>query len=263
MITKKMTSTNQCPYCQKEYHSRKKTYYDRHVILCDMVHQSMKNIDDDDELLPSTKQIYKVVKELTIQNKKLQDKVFELEKIIQRGGCIKKIDILEKLNSTIKPSLLFQDWVKTLKITQEDISSFNSESFSNVSHNILSRNIDSSALDLPIISNDLKKNNIYIFRLPIENDEFILGTSPTTDYSEPKWIKMDNDDFLLIIKTLYQYILRCYHIEWKENNKHIHHFDEISGKILDKITNIKINNHVDTHNRKIYHSLYTFVSKPL
>ena len=60
---------------------------------------------------------------------------------------------------------------------------------------------------------------------------------------------MDNDDLLLIIKTLYQYILKCFHFEWKENNKNIHHFDEISGKILDKITNIKINNHNDNHNR--------------
>jgi hypothetical protein len=256
-----MTSVNmiQCSYCQKEYHLRKKTFYDRHVILCEMVHQSMKNIDEDEELVPSRKEIYKILKELTIQNKKLQDKVSELEKIIQRGGCLKKIDILEKLNFTIKPSLTFQDWVKQMIITQEDVSSLNADNFSFVSHNILSRNIESAELDLPIISNDLKKNNIYIFRVPIENIE----NDDIIYYSEPKWIKMDNDDFLLIIKTLYQYILKCYHLVWKENNKNIHHFDEISGKILDKITNIKINNHNDNHNRKIYNSLYTLVSKQI
>ena len=220
MITTKMTSVNmiQCSYCQKEYHLRKKTVYDRHVILCEMVHQSIKNFDEDEELVPSRKEIYKILKELTIQNKKLQDKVSELEKIIQRGGCLKKIDILEKLNITTKPSFMFQDWVKQLIITQEDVSSLNTYNFSFVSHNILSRNIDSTELDLPIISNDLKKNNIYIFKVPIEN---IYD-------SEPKWIKMENDDLLLIIKTLYQYILKCFHVQWKENNKHIHQFDEIS-----------------------------------
>ena len=253
MITPKMTNMIQCSYCQKEYHLRKKTFYDRHVILCEMIHQSMKNIDEDEELVPSRKEIYKILKELTIQNKKLQDKVSELEKIIQRGGCLKKIDILEKLNITIKPSLTFQDWVKQLIITQEDVSSLNADNFSFVSHNILSRNIESAELDLPIISNDLKKNNIYIFRVPIDNDEG----------NDPVWFKMDNDDLLLIIKTLYQYILKCFHFEWKENNKNIHHFDEISGKILDKITNIKINNHNDNHNRKIYNSLYTLVSKQI
>jgi hypothetical protein len=242
--------TSQCPYCKKEY--IKKTLYEKHITICEIIQKIKKN-DEEDELIPSTKILYKIVKELALQNKKLQDNVTELEKIIQRGLPQKKIDILERLNTNNTPSLTFQDWVKTLKITEEDISSFTSENFSHVSNTILSRNIESSDIELPIISNDLKKNIIYIYRLPNDNDE----------QNEVGWFKMENDDLLLIIKTLYQYILKCYHIHWKENNKDIHQFDEIAGKILDKITNIKINNHADTHNRKIYHSLYNLVSKAI
>jgi len=242
--------TSQCPYCKKEY--IKKTLYEKHITICEIIQKIKKN-DEEDELIPSTKILYKIVKELALQNKKLQDNVTELEKIIQRGLPQKKIDILERLNTNNTPSLTFQDWVKTLKITEEDISSFTSENFSHVSNTILSRNIESSDIELPIISNDLKKNIIYIYRLPNDNDE----------QNEVGWFKMENDDLLLIIKTLYQYILKCYHIHWKENNKDIHQFDEIAGKILDKITNIKINNHTDTHNRKIYHSLYNLVSKAI
>jgi len=242
--------TSQCPYCKKEY--IKKTLYEKHMTICEIIQKIKKN-DEEDELIPSTKILYKIVKELALQNKKLQDNVTELEKIIQRGLPQKKIDILERLNTNNTPSLTFQDWVKTLKITEKDISSFTSENFSHVSNTILSRNIESSDIELPIISNDLKKNIIYIYRLPNDNDE----------QNEVGWFKMENDDLLLIIKTLYQYILKCYHIHWKENNKDIHQFDEIAGKILDKITNIKINNHTDTHNRKIYHSLYNLVSKAI
>lgn len=242
--------TNQCPYCQKEY--IKKTLYEKHITICEIIQKIKKN-DEEDELIPSTKILYKIVKELATQNKKLQDKVMELEKNIQRGVPQKKLDILERLNTNHIPSLTFQDWVKTLSITEKDISYFTSENFSHVSNIILSRNIESFNIELPIISNDLKKNIIYIYRLPNDNDE----------QNEVGWFKMENDDLLLIIKTLYQYILKCYHIHWKENNKDIHQFDEIAGKILDKITNIKINNHADTHNRKIYHSLYNLVSKPI
>ena len=253
MINLIMSNNIQCPYCQKEY--IKKTFYEKHLSICEIIQQIKKN-DDDEELIPSTKILYKIVKELANQNKKLQNRVNELEKIIQRGVSPKKIDILERLNLNIIPSITFQDWVRTLKINEEDIFSLSTESFSHVSNIILSRNIEYSDIELPIVSNDLKKNNIYIYRFPNENDEGIFKHENT-------WIKMDNDDLLLIIKTLYQYILKCFHIQWKENNKHIHQFDDISGKILDKITNIKINNHADTHNRKIYHSLYTLVSKPI
>jgi hypothetical protein len=242
--------TSHCPYCKKEY--IKKTLYEKHITICEIIQKIKKN-DEEGELIPSTKILYNIVKELATQNKKLQDKVMELEKNIQRGVPQKKLDILERLNTNHTPSLTFQDWVKTLSIIEKDISYFTSENFSHVSNIILSRNIESFDIELPIISNDLKKNIIYIYRLPNDNDE----------QNEVGWFKMENDDLLLIIKTLYQYILKCYHIHWKENNKDIHQFDEIAGKILDKITNIKINNHADTHNRKIYHSLYNLVSKPI
>ena len=211
-----------CSFCEKEFNSRKKTLYDRHIILCEVVHNSNKNKEDDDEeIVPSNKQMYKIIKELSIQNNKLKEKVNEMEKIIQRGGMMKKVDILEKLNSnSVKPDYVFKDWVKNIVIEEEDIDKLVSENIANVINSILSRNIDE---DSPIISSDLKKTNIYIF----------------TNADETKWIKMENDDFLLLIKTFYKYLLTVYQTEWKEHNQHIHHYDEINIKLLNKITNLK------------------------
>jgi hypothetical protein len=172
-----------CSFCEKEFNSRKKTLYDRHIILCEVVHNSNKNKEDDDEeFIPSNKQMYKIIKELSIQNNKLKEKVNEMEKIIQRGGIMKKVDILEKLNlNPVKPDCLFKDWVKNIIIEEEDIDKLITENISSVINTILSRNIDE---DSPIISSDIKKTNIYIF----------------TNTDEIKWIKMENDDFLLLIK---------------------------------------------------------------
>ena len=177
-----------CSFCEKEFNNRKKTLYDRHIILCEVVHNSNKNKEDEDEeIVPSNKQMYKIIKELSIQNNKLKEKVNEMEKIIQRGGMMKKVDILEKLNlNSVKPDCLFKDWVKNIVIEEEDIDKLISEPISNVINAILSRNIDE---DSPIISSDIKKNNIYIF----------TNSEPS---EEPKWIKMENDDFLLFSTCL-------------------------------------------------------------
>ena len=233
-----------CSFCEKEFHSRKKTLYDRHIILCEVVHNSNNNKEEEDEeTVPSNKQMYKIIKELSIQNNKLKEKVNELEKIVQRGGIMKKVDILEKLNSNqIKPVCLFKDWVKNIVIEEEDIDKLITENITNVINTILSRNIDE---DSPIVSSDLKKTNIYIF----------------TNMDEIKWIKMENDDFLLLIKTVYKYFLTAYQTLWKEKNQHIHHYDEINIKLLHKITNLKTDNFADTTNRKIWNSLYLLVSK--
>ena len=155
-----------------------------------------------------------------------------------------KVDILEKLNSNpVKPECLFKDWVKNIVIEEEDIDNLITENIANVINTILSRNIDE---DSPIISSDIKKTNIYIFT--ITDDEI-------------KWMKMENDDFLLLIKTLYKYLLTAYQTQWKEKNLHIHHYDEINVKLLHKITNLKTDNFADTTNRKIWNSLYLLVSK--
>ena len=72
-----------CSFCEKEFNNRKKTLYDRHIILCEVVHNSNKNKEDEDEeIVPSNKQMYKIIKELSIQNNKLKEKVNEMEKII-------------------------------------------------------------------------------------------------------------------------------------------------------------------------------------
>jgi len=236
-----------CSFCEKEFHNRKKTLYDRHIILCEVVHNSNKNKEDEDEeIVPSNKQMYKIIKELSIQNNKLKEKINELEKIIQRGGMMKKVDILEKLNSNpVKPDCLFKEWIKNIVIEEEDIDNLITENIANVINTILSRNIDVDEYS-PIISSDIKKTNIYIF---------------TITEDEIKWIKMENDDFLLLIKTLYKYLLTAYQTQWKEKNQHIHHYDEINVKLLHKITNLKTDNFADTTNRKIWNSLYLLVSK--
>jgi hypothetical protein len=70
---------------------------------------------------------------------------------------------------------------------------------------------------------------------------------------------MNEEDFMLLIKTLYQYLLKTLYFKWKEKNQHMNHFDDIESKIMQKITNINIENYNDVNNRKIFNHLYNCV----
>jgi hypothetical protein len=255
-----------CPFCLKEYNSKKKKEYDKHVLICEFLSAKIVKEDEDIENIPSPLKMYKMIKELVLQNKKLQDKVNDLEKIIHKGPSSKKIDILISLNSNVvKPKYTYKEWLSNLTIYEDDINNLISENISNVSHLILSRYIENCGKEnIPVFSSEEKKNTIYIYNLSsLETDNTSPGTSPTTCSfldSNPRWIKMDAENFLLLIKTLYQYLLKVFHYQWKKNNQHINHFDDIESKIMQKITNINIENYNDVNNRKIFNQLYSCVS---
>jgi len=257
-------NTISCPFCLKDdFKPKKKKEYEQHVLICEFLSTKTVKEDEDIENIPSPLKMYKMIKELVIQNKTLQDKVNELEKMVQKGP-MKKIDILVSLNSNVeKPKYTYKEWLSQLTINEEDINHLISDNISNVSYLILSRYVDECGKEnLPIYSSDQKKNIIYIYNIPSEIENSSPSTSPgTTSFldSEPRWIKINSDDFLLLIKTLYQFLLKVFHFQWKETNKNINHFDDIESKIMQKITNINIENYNDVNNRKIFNHLYNCV----
>jgi len=261
-------NTISCPFCLKEYNLKKKKEYDKHVLICEFLSDKNLKEDEDIENIPSPLKMYKMIKELVLQNKKLQDKVNDLEKIIHKGS-LKKIDILISLNSNVeKPKYTYREWLSNLTIQEEDINNLISDNISNVCHLILSRYIeDCGKENIPIFSSEQKKNTIYIYNIsPLETENTSPGTSPSTCSfldSNPRWIKMDVENFMLLIKTLYQYMLKVFHYKWKENNQHINHYEDIESRIMQKITNINIENYNDVNNRKIFNQLYTCTSMSL
>jgi hypothetical protein len=255
-----------CPFCLKEYNPKKKKELDKHVLICEFLSTKSVKEDEDIENIPSPLKMYKMIKELVLQNKKLQDKVSELEKMVQKGSTTKKIDILVSLNTNVeKPKYTYRDWLSQLTISEDDITHLINENISNVSYSILSQYIEESGKEnIPIYSSCQKKNTIYIYNLPSEIDNSSPGTSPSSSSFldlEPRWIKMGEEDFMLLIKTLYQYMLKTFYYKWKETNKDMNHFDDIESKIMQKITNINIENYNDVNNRKIFNHLYNSVLK--
>jgi len=267
-----------CPFCEKEYHIRKKTEYERHIILCELVSSSNKHVDieDDEENMPSQFQMYKMLRELSVQNKKLQEKVNNLEKIIQRGVSLKKVDILERLNSQSQqkqPEDTYHEWISSINITEEDVEGLISENIVQVISGIIYRHLAiQESIPIPIISCDLKKSMIYIYGV-FEDSGMTTQTTPSSSPENnsasyilgngQRWIKMEPEHFMILICSLYKKLLTVLQIKWRVTNVKRYNFDEIYMKILGKITGIKIDAPNDLNNRKIWQYLYTQVSRDI
>ena len=79
-----------CIYCGKSYKTR--TNLDKHLILCEIYHKSKTNNhtnDDEMNIIPSQKNMYQIIIELTLKCNRLENKVNELSKNI--------LEISEKL----------------------------------------------------------------------------------------------------------------------------------------------------------------------
>ena len=60
-----------CSHCNKEYSYKKKAEYERHIVLCELIAMSNKKKDiEEDEDIPSVLELYKIIRELSIQIRK-------------------------------------------------------------------------------------------------------------------------------------------------------------------------------------------------
>jgi hypothetical protein len=63
------TSPNQCcPHCDKKY--TRKSSYTRHVILCEVLHQTKREkkcAEEETTDIPTTRQLYNIIQELAIK----------------------------------------------------------------------------------------------------------------------------------------------------------------------------------------------------
>ena len=94
---------NSCIHCGKGY--KNKSNLDKHYLICDLIYsrkkQNTRILDEEEEILPSQKQMFQIILELSQKYNKLEEKVEELNKWVIKKK--KKINILEWLNDNNIP----------------------------------------------------------------------------------------------------------------------------------------------------------------
>ena len=112
-----------CIYCGRSFKNR--LNLDKHTNLCELVYKTTKNrkpfiIEDEETLdIPSQKKIYKMLLLLGQKYVKLEEKVNEMNKFIVKKK--KKINVLEWLNTNLKPEFVFEVLIDKILVTEEDI----------------------------------------------------------------------------------------------------------------------------------------------
>lgn len=214
-------SSQCCVYCGKAY--KTKTNLNKHIILCELYHNSKNRKSKDDEIeVPSQRKLYLMLLELGNKYNKLEEKVDEINKWVIKKK--KKINIIEWLNNNIKPEIKFSQLFERIIIDDTDIDYLFENSFIDTLENIFSKYIyNLSENQNPIFAFIQKPNTFYVY----ENEEI-------------KWVELNKETLIKFLNKVYMKINRLFYnykinrmSEIKSDDKLSIKYDRTTIKLMD------------------------------
>jgi hypothetical protein len=206
-----------CVHCGKSY--KKRTNLDKHVILCELLNKTKKNmvINDDEEDIPSQRKLYEILLELGNKFNRLEEKVDELNKWVVKKK--KKINVIDWLNTNITPEIKFDSLVEKIVMSDDDIKYLFENIFTDTLNHIFSRNIyNLSESEYPIFAFVQKANIFYIY----ENEE-------------AGWVELSREFLIKFLNKVHMKLLRVF-IQHKKDNVDKIRDDEGFSILCDKTT---------------------------
>ena len=241
-----------CVHCGKSY--VKRSNLDKHIVLCDLLQKSKKskNIEEDEEPLPSQRKLFQMLIELGQKYNQLEEKVEEMSKWVVKKK--KKINMLEWLNTNIIPNIAFEQLYDKIIITHDDIKYLLNNSFYDSLNEVFSKTIyDFSESNSPIYAFIQKTNTFYIYD---REDNSINGKNIWIEFSREKMIKFFNKIHMKFIKTF------C---DWKKSNaKEIKESYQLAS-LCDKTTTtlMSIELKVEGTFNKLRNMMYNYLKKDI
>jgi hypothetical protein len=232
-----------CEFCGKCYKTI--VNLNKHILLCEVVNRTLNKPGTIDkpinENLPSPENMYKIIESLAIKYNKLEEKMEQLQKWVDKKK--KKINIIEWLNENdkIKPSYTLNSIFDKLNITQTTVDFLFSNSFYDTINEILSTfhnnnnnnntcNPENNAI--PLFAFNQKANVIYVF-----NKNAVV--------EETSWKELSKDELADFLDKLQTKISKCLKA-WKNINedkvRNDNKYSELYSKTIIKIMDVKFNN---------------------
>jgi hypothetical protein len=180
-----------CPICDKAY--QRDSAYQKHFKLCKITpHKSSQ-----DEAIPSYSNSEKcyLIHYLMLENSALKKRVELLEIILNTKK--KKVGVFEWLNTNIKPTLNYADWVKTIQVKKSQFEYlFDNSIVETVYH---------------IVSHAISENSVIPFYAFGKTQTFYVYTSDT-------WLVAEVPSFTKLFKRVETELWKCL-TEWKKKNE--------------------------------------------
>jgi len=218
-----------CSLCGKKY--KTSINLNKHKILCDTLTRAKKNNLTEDfveiEPIPTQKQMYKIILDLSLKCNYLEEKVENMQKWVDRRK--KELNIIDWLqNQQIKPAKFFEEWYKEIFILKEEIEILLHNSFIVVFTEIIQRIFTLYTCKetiVPIYASVDKPNILYIYK----NE---------TQVQNRKWIEASKEDILELFKQIHFKLVKSFLEDKKRKEENINESDSLAD-VYNK-TNIKL-----------------------
>lgn len=238
-----------CNICYKEY--SRKSSLDKHRVLCEFKYKT--NLEkqteyEEAEDIPNHLQLVKVVQQLSIKLTKLEEELSEAKKWINKKK--KKINVIGWLNDNVSPTMGFLEWVNMeFKVCPQHFDILMECSLFYTIQKVFEYNLNDTFVS-PICCFSEKQNVFYICE--------------KSEDGKNDWKQMLQSDFILLLKTFHNRMLREIS-KWKvENHDKINDNDklcELFNKAIIKLMNMTF---VQDHSTsRIRNGLFNYLKKDL
>lgn len=232
-----------CIYCGKNY--KKKSNLNKHIILCEILHNSHKKRTDDEEIIPSQTMIYKILLEFGERFTRLEKKVDELTKhSVQKQ---KKINVINWLNTNIIPEMPFEKIMDSINIITEDAKYLFNHNFTDTLNYIFSKSIyNIENIKYPIYAFVQKPHKLYIY-----------------ESMEQGWVEINKTTLVMFLDKIHLKLYRALLMYKKENEKEIDE-NEKNMMVYHKVTIHMMDINFNKNNQlvgKIKNMIYTKINQ--
>jgi hypothetical protein len=242
-----------CKYCNRAY--KLKPNYDKHYLLCNTLSISKTSISKTSisktntketlDYVPSLRDMFTLVLELTAKNSQLEQKVEELSKWAESKK--KKLNVIDWLNEKYTKNIKYSEWVAGIIITRKHLEAvFNSDMVTGcyeILQNLLSLHISNEHISNEHISNEHISNE-HISNEHISNEH----TIPIKAFDQKenilfiynddnKWEILSQPMFANLINILSKKILTEF-LKWQTENKSKMKQDDFSYKYARNVQKI-------------------------
>lgn len=212
-----------CENCSKSY--KLKENYKKHKSACDLLYNIQLKTHDEivdlSEEMPSQKEMFNLLKELSLKCSNLEKEVSHLKSIVNIRQKKQILECLNNANSQSKtPTNTFTEWYTNWTVNMEDLYKIFENDLSEGIKNVIKREIENYSCGVkPICAFNNKQNYIYVFEK--ENET-----------SSPQWRPLSAENF----DNMFLYINRKFFqifINWQNENR-----DKIESSEAEKDTTI-------------------------
>lgn len=228
---------NECCFCSKKF--TRKSYYDKHVLICEIINKTSKQrkleIEEYEET-PNISKLYEIIIELSDKYNKLKNKVDKLSNFIY---IKKNINIIQLLNNTYKSCEPFEKWIYNIKVERKHLEYIFNYDFVYASLQLFKEFFDNINKDnIPIRSYEQKDNVLYIYSI------------------NNSWCEMTQIQFDKIIDFISKQFLHEF-VLWQNENKHLMYDDNYAITYMKNVKKINGGNYTTEQlYNKIHKELY-------